>query len=111
MLDLEVPEDEVVKRHRRPPYLPQRLQPRLPRRRTTRRRPQGVCDVCGGELYQRDDDTEETVRKRLEVYHTRDRADHRLLQGQGLMVTISALGEVDGRHAARGGTSRRRSTR
>ena len=28
----------------------------------------GVCDACGGELYQRDDDTEATVRKRLEVY-------------------------------------------
>lgn len=29
---------------------------------------EGVCDKCGGELYQRDDDTEETVRNRLEVY-------------------------------------------
>jgi adenylate kinase len=28
----------------------------------------GVCDKCGGELYQRDDDTETTVRNRLEVY-------------------------------------------
>ncbi len=31
------------------------------------RRP-GVCDVCGGELYQRSDDTAETVRRRLRVY-------------------------------------------
>ena len=30
----------------------------------------GVCDVCGGELYQRDDDREETVRERLRVYET-----------------------------------------
>jgi len=29
----------------------------------------GVCDKCGGELVQREDDTEETVRERLEVYH------------------------------------------
>ncbi|NLO27050.1 MAG: adenylate kinase [Actinobacteria bacterium] len=29
---------------------------------------EGVCDACGGELYQRDDDTETTVRNRLEVY-------------------------------------------
>lgn len=29
---------------------------------------EGVCDVCGGELYQRDDDTEATVRNRLDVY-------------------------------------------
>ena len=28
----------------------------------------GVCDYCGGELYQRDDDKEETVLKRLQVY-------------------------------------------
>lgn len=28
----------------------------------------GVCDACGGELYQRDDDNEETVTKRIEVY-------------------------------------------
>ncbi len=27
------------------------------------------CDVCGGELYQRPDDNEETVRNRLKVYH------------------------------------------
>jgi len=30
----------------------------------------GKCDKCGGELYQRADDTEETVRKRLDVYFT-----------------------------------------
>ncbi|OGO00077.1 MAG: adenylate kinase, partial [Chloroflexi bacterium RBG_13_52_14] len=28
----------------------------------------GKCDTCGGELYQRADDTEETARKRLDVY-------------------------------------------
>jgi len=30
---------------------------------------EGVCDVCGGELVQRADDNEETVRRRLAVYH------------------------------------------
>ncbi len=30
---------------------------------------EGKCDVCGGELYQRPDDNEETVRNRLKVYH------------------------------------------
>ena len=29
---------------------------------------EGVCDACGGELYQRDDDTEETARERIEVF-------------------------------------------
>ncbi len=32
---------------------------------------EGVCDKCGGPLYQREDDKEETVRKRLEVYRAR----------------------------------------
>jgi adenylate kinase len=30
---------------------------------------EGVCDECGGELYQREDDREETIRDRLAVYH------------------------------------------
>jgi len=30
---------------------------------------EGVCDACGGELYQRDDDKPEVVRQRLTVYH------------------------------------------
>jgi adenylate kinase len=30
---------------------------------------EGVCDSCGGALYQRDDDKEEVLRKRLQVYH------------------------------------------
>jgi adenylate kinase len=29
---------------------------------------EGVCDKCGGDLMQRDDDKEETIKKRLEVY-------------------------------------------
>lgn len=29
---------------------------------------EGACDKCGGELFQRDDDREETIRKRLDVY-------------------------------------------
>ena len=93
VLDLEVPEDEVVKR--------------IAGRRICRNdsahvfhveykqpKTEGVCDVCGGELYQRGDDKEETVRKRLEVYHreTEPIIDH--YRAQGLVVTISALGEV-----------------
>ena len=30
----------------------------------------GICDHCGGELIQRDDDTEEAIRRRLELYET-----------------------------------------
>ncbi|GAB4280050.1 MAG: adenylate kinase [Coriobacteriia bacterium] len=35
---------------------------------TDRPQKHDVCDVCGGEVYQRDDDTEETVANRLDVY-------------------------------------------
>jgi len=33
----------------------------------------GICDVCGGELYQRPDDNKETVANRIEVYDTQTR--------------------------------------
>ncbi|MFF3350176.1 adenylate kinase [Streptomyces sp. NPDC002779] len=54
----------------------------------------GVCDVCGGELYQRDDDREATIRKRLEVYRseTTPVVDH--YQAQGVVTAISAVGQV-----------------
>ncbi|MEU3525463.1 adenylate kinase [Streptomyces sp. NPDC038707] len=94
VLDLEVPEDEVVKR--------------IAGRRVCRKdsshvfhvdyskpKQEGVCDVCGGELYQRDDDSEDTVRKRLEVYHTQTEPIIDYYRAQGLVVTISALGSVE----------------
>lgn len=37
---------------------------------STNKRPQksGICDLCGGPLYQRPDDNEETIKKRMDVY-------------------------------------------
>ncbi|MFD9161288.1 nucleoside monophosphate kinase, partial [Streptomyces sp. NPDC059558] len=55
---------------------------------------EGVCDTCGGELYQRGDDSEATVRNRLEVYHTQTEPIIDYYKAQGLLVTIPALGEV-----------------
>ncbi|MES5816371.1 adenylate kinase [Streptomyces sp. RG80] len=94
VLDLEAPEEEVVKR--------------IAGRRICRndsshvfhvtyKKPvkEGVCDVCGGELYQRDDDSEATVRTRLEVYHTQTEPIIDYYKAQGLVVTISSLGPVD----------------
>ncbi|MGW8989890.1 adenylate kinase family protein [Streptomyces zhihengii] len=54
----------------------------------------GLCDICGGELYQRPDDSEATVRQRLEVYRseTAPVLDH--YQAQGIATMISALGQV-----------------
>ena len=77
VLDLDVDHDEVVKR--------------LSGRRTCKKcghvwhlefdppSEAGICDKCGGELYQRDDDQPETVRHRLEVYADADRAADRVL--------------------------------
>lgn len=93
VLDLEVPEDEVVRR--------------IAGRRTCRSnsahvfhaeynkpKQDGVCDVCGGELYQREDDSEETVRKRLATYHSETEPIIDYYKSQGLVTTIPALGEV-----------------
>jgi adenylate kinase len=57
------------------------------------RRP-GVCDKCGGELYQREDDSEATVRKRLKVYATQTAPllDH--YRGRGLLVRVSGEGPI-----------------
>jgi adenylate kinase len=55
----------------------------------------GRCDRCGGELYQRDDDREETVTERLRVY-ARDTAPLIDFYGaQGKLVGIDATGPVE----------------
>ncbi len=50
----------------------------------------GVCDKCGGELYQRADDAEQTVRERIKVYHaeTQPLLDH--------YARLGLLAQVDG---------------
>ncbi|RKE08296.1 MULTISPECIES: adenylate kinase [Catellatospora] len=56
---------------------------------------EGLCDRCGGELYQRDDDKAETIAERLKVY-ARDTAplvDH--YGAQGRLVGIDATGPVE----------------
>ncbi len=52
------------------------------------------CDDCGGELYQRDDDNEETVRRRLEVYAEQTAPIIGYYRHQGLLISISAMGEI-----------------
>ncbi len=66
VLDIEVPNEAII--------------PRMAGRRICRgcgasyhvvthpSKKEGICDLCGGELYQRIDDSEETVRTRLQVY-------------------------------------------
>lgn len=48
----------------------------------------GVCDKCGGELYQRSDDTAEKVTVRLEEYHTRTAQVLEYYIGKGLVRVV-----------------------
>jgi adenylate kinase len=93
VLDLNVDNDEVVRR--------------LSGRRTCKRcghvwhveydRPktEGVCDKCGGQLYQRDDDHPDTVRHRLEVYGQQTAPLIEFYRGRKQLVEIDALGTVE----------------
>jgi adenylate kinase len=54
----------------------------------------GVCDRCGGELYQRDDDTETAVAKRLDVYATQTAPLLDYYRGRGILSTVSGEGAV-----------------
>ncbi|MGC8769430.1 adenylate kinase [Calditerrivibrio sp.] len=55
----------------------------------------GVCDDCGGELYQRDDDKEETIAKRLKVYHEQTSALKDYYKNSGKLYVVNGFGEVD----------------
>jgi adenylate kinase len=92
VLCLEVPSEELVVR--------------IAGRRTCRRcgamfhvqfsptKRDGVCDVCGGETYQRDDDREDTVRRRLSVYAEQTAPLVRFYEGRGLLRRVVGTGEI-----------------
>jgi adenylate kinase len=52
------------------------------------------CSGCGGELYQREDDKEEVIAKRLAVYQEQTAPIVNFYRTEGLLITISAVGEV-----------------
>jgi adenylate kinase len=93
VLELVVDDDEVVRR--------------LSGRRTCRKcgriwhvafdppAKDGVCDVCGGELFQRDDDREETIRHRLEVYQEQTAPLASFYADEGILVGLDATGPVE----------------
>jgi adenylate kinase len=93
VLELQVEDDEVVRR--------------LSGRRTCRKcghvwhlefdppKDEGVCDVCGGELFQRDDDLPDTIRRRLEVYADQTAPLVDFYADAGLLRSITAQGPVD----------------
>jgi len=93
VLDIEVGRDSLIKR--------------LTGRRTCRAcgkvyhltfdRPRSAttCDACGGELWQRDDDTEETVTKRLDVYKEQTSPLIDFYRERGLLVEVDGEKNVD----------------
>jgi len=93
VLNIEVPEEKLVAR--------------LTGRRVCRQcganyhlefnppRQPGVCDRCGGELYHRSDDTEATVRRRLEVYREQTAPLLAYYRERGFLKTVNGDQEVE----------------
>jgi len=54
----------------------------------------GRCDQCGGELYQREDDAEATVARRLDVYQTQTAPLLDYYRRRGLLVRAAGEGPV-----------------
>jgi adenylate kinase len=63
-------------------------------------RREGVCDVCGGELYQRPDDSEATVRNRLDVYRRQTSPLLAYYRDRGLLTPVDGEGAIEGVRAA-----------
>ena len=56
---------------------------------------EGVCDKCGGALFQRDDDKEETIKKRLDVYTKQTAPLIEYYAKKNIMKTIMGTGSID----------------
>ena len=55
----------------------------------------GLCDGCGGDLYQREDDKEEVIARRLEVYSEQTAPIIDFYAREGVLISIPAMGAVD----------------
>ncbi len=58
-------------------------------------RVRGICDVCGGEVVQRDDDTESAIRRRLELYERETAPLIEWFEARGLLATLEGTGSPD----------------
>jgi adenylate kinase len=56
---------------------------------------EGVCDLCGGELFQRDDDKEEVIRKRMSVYRNQTEPLMQYYKNQGCFFLIDGMKAPD----------------
>lgn len=55
----------------------------------------GVCDKCGGELYQRADDNVETIKQRLQVYHNQTAPLMEYYKKQGKLVAVDGTVTIE----------------
>jgi adenylate kinase len=53
------------------------------------------CPTCGGEVYQREDDKAEVIKRRLEVYSEQTAPIIAFYQNEGLLISVSAVGSVE----------------
>ncbi|TDA25841.1 MAG: adenylate kinase [Archaeoglobi archaeon] len=94
VINVNVPEEEVVRR--------------IAYRRTCKncgaiyhliynppKRP-GICDKCGGELYQREDDKEETVRERYRVYKKNTEPLIEYYKKKGILFDVDGTKDIEG---------------
>lgn len=89
-VELDVPDEEILRR-----ITGRRVCPRCGATYHVEFQPPkvpGICDRCGHALTQRDDDKEETVRRRLEVYRRHAEELIRFYQARGLYHRLSGLG-------------------
>ncbi len=56
---------------------------------------EGMCNKCNGELYQRDDDEEDTIISRLDVYKKQTEPLIRYYEKQDMLATIQGNGAMD----------------
>jgi adenylate kinase len=56
---------------------------------------EGVCDKCGGELFQRGDDKEETIKKRLDVYDAQTAPLIDYYNKKGIQKSVAGTGSID----------------
>ena len=92
VLYISVPDDEMIKRvtGRRmckcgASYHIEFNPPKVP----------GKCDACGGDLYQRADDTEAVVEQRLQSYHNQTQPLIDYYNKRGIVATVLGVGDIN----------------
>ena len=56
---------------------------------------QEKCPTCGGQVYQREDDKAEVIKRRLEVYSEQTAPIIAFYRNEGLLISVSAVGSVE----------------